>query len=118
MLGIPLSIILENFKANRKIIIRKSLLILIITFTIFLTRNVNRIYKEIIKYDYNIIKHGSYLVSNDYFDITNKVNKLIRTLNNCNNLKSNSLVCPEFIKIDNVVVGKFLGKYYFKSVND
>ena len=116
--GIPLSIILEKFRAKDKIIMKKCLLVLIITFTIFLTRNVNRLHKEILKYDYNIIKHSSYVVSNDYFGITNKINKLITTFNNCNNLKSTVMKCPEYVKTDNIVVGKFFGKYYFKSVND
>ena len=97
---------------------KKCLLVLIIIFTIFLTRNVNRLHKEILKYDYNIIKHSSYVVSNDYFGITNKINKLITTFNNCNNLKSTVMKCPEYVKTDNIVVGKFFGKYYFKSVND
>lgn len=115
---IPLSLILEKFEFNKKTLIVKCSLILIITFLIFLGRNVNRINKEITKYDYDVIKHSTYVVSNDYFGITNKINKLIKTFDNCKNLDLSAVTCPELIKIDNVVIGKFLGKYYFKSVND
>ncbi len=48
----------------------------------------------------------------------NTVDKLIITLNNCNNQKLYSVKCPKFVKVNNVIIGKFLGKYYFKSMND
>jgi hypothetical protein len=98
--------------------IKKYLLIIIITFAIFFFRNVHRIYKEIIKYDYQPIKHASYIVTKDYFGIVNKINMLIVTINDCNNKKIDSVKCPEFVKVNNVIIGKFFGKYYFKSVND
>ena len=84
----------------------------------FFFRNVYRIYKEIHKYDFQPIKHSSYLITNDYFGIVNKVDKLIITLNNCNSEKLEDKKCSDFIKVNNVIAGKFLGKYYFKSVND
>ena len=115
---IPLSILLEKFSGNHKKIAKKYLLILTITFVIFFFRNVHRIYKEIVKYNYQPIEHSSYQVTNDYFGIVNRVDKLIITLNNCNNQKLDDVKCPEFVKVDNLIIGKFLGKYYFKSVND
>ena len=115
---IPFSILLEKFSANHKRIAKKYFFILTITFVIFFSRNVYRIYKEIVKYNYHPIKHSSYLVTNDYFGIVSSVDKLIITLNDCNNQKLHGVKCPDFIKVNNLIVGKFLGKYYFKSVND
>ena len=115
---IPFSILLEKFNENNKKVIKKYLVILIITLAIFFFRNVNRIYKEIVKYDYQPIKHSSYMITNDYLGIVTAVNKLIVTLNNCNNQKLDVENCPDFVKVNNVIVGKFLGKYYFKSVHD
>jgi hypothetical protein len=115
---IPFSIFLENFNGNHKKIIKKYLLTLIIVFAIFFFRNVYRIYKEINKYDFQPIKHSSYMITNDYLGIVNKVDKLIININNCNSEKLEGKKCSDFIKVNNVIVGKFLGKYYFKSVND
>lgn len=115
---IPFSILLEKFNGNHKIIIKKYLIILTITFAIFFLRNVYRIYKEIVKYDYQPIKHSSYMITNDYLGIVNRVDKLIITLNDCNNQKLDGEKCPDFVKVNNVIVGKFLGKYYFKTVHD
>ena len=58
------------------------------------------------------------LFRSDYFGIVNSVNELIIHLNNCNNQKLNTVKCSEFIKVKNVIIGKFFGKYYFKSVHD
>ena len=118
ILSLPLSIIIEKFKSNKKIIIKKSLIILIITLSIFFIRNANRIYKEITKYEFKIIEHSSYKVSTSYFGITNKINELINNYNSCNKFEFDRRRCPEVIKIDNILVGKFLNKYYFRSFND
>lgn len=114
---IPISILLEKFSISHKIIVKKYLLILLITVITFFFRNVYRIYKEINKYDYQPVKHSSYKVTKDYFGIVNKVDNLIITLNNCN-YKLVDEKCTKFIKVDNIIVGKFLGKYYFRSMND
>jgi hypothetical protein len=58
------------------------------------------------------------MITNDYLGIVNKVDKLIININNCNSEKLEGKKCSDFIKVNNVIVGKFLGKYYFKSVND
>ena len=115
---IPFSILLEKFNESHKIFIKKYLLILIITFAIFFFRNTYRIYKEIAKYDYQLIKHSSYMITNDYLGIVTRVDKLIITFENCSNQKLESKKCSDFVKVDNVIVGKFFGKYYFKSVHD
>lgn len=115
---IPFSQLLEKFTKNKQKIVRNFLLILLITIVIFFFRNLYRIYKEIIKYDYQPIKHSSYQVRDNFFGIVNTVDKLIITLNNCNNQKLYSVKCPKFVKVNNVIIGKFLGKYYFKSMND
>ncbi len=115
---IPFSIFLEKLNESHKIAIKKYLLILIITFVIFFFRNAYRIYKEIVKYDYQPIKHSSYMITNDYLGIVTRVDKLIITFKNCSNEKLESKKCSDFVKVNNVIVGKFFGKYYFKSVHD
>jgi hypothetical protein len=115
---IPFSILLEKFNSNYKQTAKKYLLIIILTFLIFFLRNTHRIYKEIIKYDYQPIKHGSYIVTKDYFGIVNSIDKLIVTINDCNNKKIDGVKCPEFVKVNKVIIGKFFGKYYFKEVHD
>jgi hypothetical protein len=115
---IPFSILLEKLNESYKIVIKKYLLILIITFLIFFFRNAFRIYKEIAKYDYQPIKHSSYMITNDYLGIVTRVDKLIISFENCTNQKLESKKCSDFVKVNNVIVGKFFGKYYFKSVHD
>ena len=115
---IPFSIFLEKLNESHKIAIKKYLLILIITFVIFFFRNAYRIYKEIVKYDYQPIKHSSYMITNDYLGIVARVDKLIISFENCTNQKLESKKCSDFVKVNNVIVGKFFGKYYFKSVHD
>ena len=115
---IPFSQLLENFTSNHKKIAKNFLLIVSITIVIFFLRNVHRIYKEIIQYNYQPIKHSSYQVTNNSFEIVNTVDKLIITLNNCNDLKLYGVQCPKSTKVNKVIIGKFLGKYYFKSTND
>jgi hypothetical protein len=58
------------------------------------------------------------MITNDYLGIVTAVNKLIIIFNNCNNQKLDVENCPDFVKVNNVIVGKFLGKYYFKSIHD
>ena len=115
---IPFSIFLEKLNESHKIAIKKYLLILIITFVIFFFRNAYRIYKEIVKYDYQPIKHSSYMITNDYLGIVTRVDRLIKTFENCTNQKLESKKCFDYVKVNNVIVGKFFGKYYFKSVHD
>ena len=115
---IPFSILLEKFNEIHKIVIKKYLLILVITFAIFFFRNVYRIYKEIAKYEYQPIKHSSYMITNDYLGIVTRVDRLIITFENCSNQKLESKKCSDYVKVNNVIVGKFFGKYYFKSVHD
>jgi hypothetical protein len=115
---IPFSIFLEKLNESHKIAIKKYLLILIITFVIFFFRNAYRIYKEIVKYDYQPIKHSSYMITNDYLGIVTRVDRLIITFENCTNQKLESKKCSDYVKVNNVIVGKFFGKYYFKSVHD
>ena len=58
------------------------------------------------------------MITNDYLGIVTRVDKLIITFENCSNQKLESKKCSDFVKVDNVIVGKFFGKYYFKSVHD
>ena len=57
---------------------------LCITIIIFSLRNIDRINKEIVKYDYNPLKDPYYLVNDDHFRIQKNFDKLITDFKNCN----------------------------------
>ena len=55
----------------------------VITLLIFFTRNLNRLYKENLQYDYNPIRVINYHVDNSYFRIENKFIDIINKNNGC-----------------------------------
>ena len=57
--------------------------LILITLLIFFTRNLNRLYKENLQYDYNPIKEINYHVDNSYFRIQNKFIDIINKNNDC-----------------------------------
>ena len=94
---IPLSIFLEKYKIDKKTFLRKSIMIIMITLTIFLARNVKRIHKEFKYYGYNPLKNPNYKFiggdKNFYFRYNNIINN-----NKLNYKKIN------FIGISNIVL--------------
>jgi hypothetical protein len=61
LLFIPLSFKLEEFEINWQSFYKKSLILIFITITIFITRNIIRLNKELKLYDYNISNNLNYL---------------------------------------------------------
>ena len=57
--------------------------LILITLLIFFTRNLNRLYKENLQYDYNPIRVINYHVDNSYFRIQNKFIDIINKNNGC-----------------------------------
>ena len=77
-----------------------------ILFIIFILRNIDRIYNEIDKYNFNPIKNAHYRYHVDYFKIYKDLKTQIEDYNTCNKLRN----CDE--KLD-IKVGKIFGKIYF-----
>lgn len=101
---IPLSLRLELYQTH--LIMKKIILLLILTILIFYGRNINRIIKES-KYNYQPFVNPTYIVKNNYFKVPLYIDNLILNFNNCKKMKSdcNLNLSPK--------VGLFLNKYYF-----
>ncbi len=101
----PLSIYLSSFKiTNEKFRIVTTLLI-IITLAVFFGRNINRINKEHIIYNYNPLNDPFYQINNNYFDEYNNIKTLISNYNNCEQNKN----------CNTIKVKKNFGTYIFKN---
>ena len=73
---IPLSIYLSKFSYSFKQIKLKTSILILISLTFFLTKNVNRIYTEYDKYNYNVFAKPFYNLSKDAFRISTQLKKL------------------------------------------
>ena len=73
---IPLSIYLSKFSYSFKQIKLKTSILILISLTFFLTKNLNRIYIEHDKYKYNVVAKPFYSLSKDAFRISTQLKKL------------------------------------------
>ena len=73
---IPLSIYLSKFSYSFKQIKLKTSILILISLTFFLTKNLNRIYTEYDKYNYNVFAKPFYNLSKDAFRISTQLKKL------------------------------------------
>ena len=73
---IPLSIYLSKFSYSFKQIELKTSILILISLTFFLTKNLNRIYTEYDKYNYNVFAKPFYNLSKDAFRISTQLKKL------------------------------------------
>ena len=85
---IPVCLKLDSKKIDYKEYTRITLILGLITISIFNLRNINRIIKEVNFYAYKPISETFYLVENGNFRIHNSMNKLITVYNDCISLKS------------------------------
>jgi hypothetical protein len=58
--------------------------LILLSFFIFFTRNVYRIYQENKKYEYNIFLNPYYQRSGSFDDTNNYLKKIVDNFNNCN----------------------------------
>ena len=68
----------------------KFILIICITITIFIGRNISRIYDEMDKYNYKPLYSSNYKVEKIHFRIDDQFNNLIRNFTSC---ESNEFTC-------------------------
>ena len=104
---IPCALLLERFKNSVALTKKKTFIILLIGFTIFIFRNTDRIIKENKKYNYNPFFYPYYKIDNTYFRIENQIDDLINNYYNCKNGKK---ICNN--NLDYRVIKKF-NKYIF-----
>ena len=103
----PCALLLERFKNSVALTKKKTFIILLIGFTIFIFRNTDRIIKENKKYNYNPFFYPYYKIDNTYFRIENQIDDLINNYYNCKNGKK---ICNN--NLDYRVIKKF-NKYIF-----
>ena len=103
---IPISFKLQTQKDDIKKYAYYSLILIFITSSIFIGRNINRIVKEIEIYKYEPFKKVFYFVDSNNFRIEQKMTKLLNDYNKC--LKSN-VNCSEI----ELKIKKINGKIIF-----
>ena len=107
-LFLPTSILLSKINISNKNIFNRTLIIILIVATVFLSRNINRINNEIEKYKYQPILKTYYRLNDEHFRIQNNFDKLIINFNNC---KENNDNCSK--KLDNKIKKVFNNSYMF-----
>ena len=73
MVFIPISLFLEKFQSNSILFKKKIYFLVILTALIFISKNLNRINHEYIKYNYNLIKNPFFYLNKDSFKINDMV---------------------------------------------
>jgi hypothetical protein len=89
---IPSSFFLSIFNNKITQIKKKTTYLIVITMTIFITRNIDRIYNENKKYNYNIANNAFYRVSKEHFRIEKTFKELIDNYKICS---KNHKLCRE-----------------------
>jgi len=108
----PTSLILQKFNNSLVEIKNKILVLMLITTTIFLTRNIVRISYEIEKYGYDPLKNIYYRLDQNHFRIDVGIKKLINNYENC---KKNNLNCEQ---MKNPIVKKAITNNYMIIINN
>ena len=127
LIFIPLSKILSKFQSNERIFLRKVILILFLTTSIFLYRNIDRIIKENDKYNYSIFTNAYYNIDErNNFRVERNFNKIINFYNDCTKEQiecknENRLLAFKrynkyiFVQSSNYNLEKNKDKYFYKK---
>ena len=127
LIFIPLSKILSTFQSNERIFLIKIILILFLTTSIFLFRNIDRIVKENDKYNYSIFTNPYYNIDEKHhFRVERNFNKIINFYNNCTKERiecknENKLLAFKrynkyiFVQSSNYNLEKNKDKYFYKK---
>ena len=103
---IPVSLFLSTVKLDIKKYFRNSVILLLLSVLIFNARNINRISSEIEKYSYKPFTKTFYQVNKNDFRIENRMNKLIKSYNDCKTVNIDCEISEGKIKV-------LFGKYIF-----
>lgn len=104
---LPFSFYLNKNKLSLKNLRKKTIIILLITISIFSYRNIDRLYKENKKYEYNVFKRPYYELNNLHFRVDKELDNLIINYINCLENDKNCNFSG------NYKVKKSFGKYIF-----
>ena len=83
LIFIPLSIKLSSSKLDLKKYTKITIVLIFITIMIFISRNINRIIKEVQVYDYKPMKQTYYFLDDGHFRIQKQMDQLIKQHNMC-----------------------------------
>ena len=101
------SLIIEKFKINKTKLQKKIVILVCITFLIFISRNIKRIFYEVKTYKYDPLKNVNYYIDSQHFGAQDKFNRLINNYEICK-LDKEDCQKDNYFKIK-----KFFGKYIF-----
>ena len=108
---IPTSFLLDTFLNTKKQLKNKYITLIIVIFTVFLTRNIFRINEEIQKYQFKPFSNFSFRVDKGHYTIPDLLECLVDGYENNN---SDKTICNIKIKPK---VGKFLGTHKFYRID-
>tara|TARA_Y100001958_G_C21246777_1_gene577497 strand:+ start:3645 stop:5363 length:1719 start_codon:yes stop_codon:yes gene_type:complete len=111
LIFIPLSIYVESFRVSEKKFKLSCVILILITLSIFLGRNINRIIYEVNKYDYKPFSESFYKVDETHFRIQIQIDNKINNFQEC---ELNEKECKNYKKI----IDKKYGKIIFLRKND
>ena len=89
LIFIYFSIYIEKFQINKKMLIKKIILLVAITLVIFSFRNIKRIKFEINTYDYKPLNNFYYKIDQNHFNLQNTLDSLITNYENCKKSNDN-----------------------------
>ena len=92
----PISLIMSKYNISVKDLYKRLSILFVIVILIFVTRNLNRIHKEVKQYNYKPILNSLYFMDQSHFRINDSMNKLILNLKNCEN---NSNECDKNLEL-------------------
>jgi len=100
LLFIPISVKLSSSQLDFKKYTKITIVLVSMTIMIFISRNVNRIIKEVEFYNYKPMKQTYYFVDDNHFRIQKKMNELIEQHNRC---KTEKVECNKNVKIKKIM---------------
>ena len=101
---IPISIKLSTSGLNIRKYTRTTFILISITIFIFISRNTNRIIKEIETYGYKPISQTFYFIDDNYFRVQKEMDKLLNEYNNCEKKITECNSNPKIKKIMNKII--------------
>ena len=107
LLFIPISVKLGSSQIDLKKYSKISIVLVSLTITIFLSRNISRIVNEVEQYSYKPIRQTYYFLNDNHFRIQKQTDQLIEQYNNC---KNKNFECNKDVKIKKVM-GKIIFIY-------
>ncbi len=108
---IPLSIFMSRFNLAKNKLIKYSSILIILTISIFLIRNIDRIFYEVRFYNFDLINSFNYKIEDDYFRIDNLFKKQFEEYEKCKNENR------DCIFIENYDLKKLFRKFTFIKDN-